>query len=132
MEKTTKKRRKFIKALILAAVSLPLFGKYLIPRIQRRKLLLQVNKSDLPGNGTLVFKEKQIAVIRQGQQVYALETVCTHLGCTVNATPKGFACPCHGSIFSPRGKVLHGPADRPLSELAIEERADHIEVLKNL
>ncbi len=128
MEKVSKKRRRFIKSLILAAVSLPLLGKYLVPRLKRQQLLLQIKKSKIPGNGALVFRERQIAVIKQGKKVYALGTACTHLGCTVNATPKGFTCPCHGSVFSPRGQVLQGPADRPLSKLTVEEREDYIVV----
>jgi len=116
---------------MLAAISLPLLGKYLVPRIKGQKLLLQVKKTDLPGNGALVFKEKQIAVIRQGKEVYALGTVCTHLGCTVNATSKGFACPCHGSAFSTGGQVLRGPADRPLKKLAIKEEEDDVLILNS-
>jgi cytochrome b6-f complex iron-sulfur subunit len=54
----------------------------------------------------------------------ALSLVCTHLGCTVEAEPDGFACPCHGSRFDPDGKVRRGPADKPLHSLRVEESAD--------
>lgn len=45
--------------------------------------------------------------------------ICTHLGCYYDWDPAGkrFACPCHGSIFAPTGKVLGGPAPRPLDTL---------------
>jgi len=131
MEKTAKKRRKFIKTLVLVVVSLPLLGKYLIPRLKQQNLLLRVKKKDIPGGGALVFREKQIAVIKKGQDVYALGMACTHLGCTLNASPEGFACPCHGSVFNSRGEVLRGPADRPLSRLTVKERGEHIVVLMN-
>ena len=51
MEKVAKKRRKFIKTLVLVVVSLPLLGKYLIPRLKQQKLLLRVKKKDIPGGG---------------------------------------------------------------------------------
>jgi menaquinol-cytochrome c reductase iron-sulfur subunit len=45
--------------------------------------------------------------------------ICPHLGCYYNWDPAAdhFACPCHGSIFSLDGKVLGGPAPRPLDTL---------------
>ncbi len=53
----------------------------------------------------------------QGRQiVYALSTVCTHLGCTPNWLEADikFKCPCHGSGFYPTGINFEGPAPRPL------------------
>ncbi len=50
----------------------------------------------------------------------ALSLVCTHLGCTVEQSADGFACPCHGSRFDPGGKVTHGPAVSPLKKLRVE------------
>jgi menaquinol-cytochrome c reductase iron-sulfur subunit len=45
--------------------------------------------------------------------------VCPHLGCHYIWNPKTerFACPCHASMFAPDGKVLYGPAPRPLDTL---------------
>ncbi len=129
MEKPHKGRRKLIKTLVLAMVSLPVLGKFLIPRIQRKNGIFRVKKADVPGNGALVFREKKIAVIKDGKNVYALNLTCTHLGCTVNTTPKGFACPCHGSVFNALGEVVQGPADRLLARVAIEEQNDDILIM---
>jgi cytochrome b6-f complex iron-sulfur subunit len=48
-------------------------------------------------------------------ETYALNAVCTHLGCVVpwNAAQNKFICPCHGSQYDRTGKVVRGPA--PLS-----------------
>jgi len=129
MEKPHKGRRKLIKTLVLAMVSLPVLGKYLIPRTQRKKGIFRVKKTKIPGNGARVFGEKKIAVIQDGRNVYALNLTCTHLGCTVNTTPKGFTCPCHGSVFNTLGEVVKGPADRSLARVATEEQKDDILIM---
>lgn len=129
METTRKSRRKLIKTLMLSAISLPLIGRFLIPKIEHRKSLLRVKKEKIPGKGALIFRRKKIAVIRKNQDIYALNLTCTHLGCTVNATPKGFICHCHGSVFTPGGDVVKGPADRPLKTLAVEEQGDDVLIM---
>jgi len=58
----------------------------------------------------------------QGQmEIYALRTVCTHLGCTPNwlEGEQKFKCPCHGSGFYKDGINFEGPAPRPLERYAI-------------
>lgn len=54
-------------------------------------------------------------------QIYALQTVCTHLGCTPNwlEGEQKFKCPCHGSGFYKDGINFEGPAPRPLERFAI-------------
>lgn len=44
---------------------------------------------------------------------------CTHLGCVLswNEAEKSWDCPCHGSRYDARGKVLHGPAVTDLTTL---------------
>ena len=41
---------------------------------------------------------------------------CSHLGCALryNKAEHSWDCPCHGSRFSKKGKILDGPANRPL------------------
>ena len=55
------------------------------------------------------------------RQIYALRTVCTHLGCITlwQEAEQKFKCPCHGSGFSKEGINLEGPAPRPLERCAI-------------
>ena len=68
-------------------------------------------------NGVWICNEEY-----NGQQIlYALITVCTHLGCTPNwlDADNKFKCPCHGSGFYPSGINFEGPAPRPLERAKV-------------
>jgi cytochrome b6-f complex iron-sulfur subunit len=68
------------------------------------------------------------------QQIVALKSVCTHLGCTPNwlEAEQKFKCPCHGSGFYKDGINFEGPAPRPLERYAISIGSDgSIEVDKS-
>jgi Rieske Fe-S protein len=62
---------------------------------------------------------RSVAIFRDGNSVFALSRVCTHLGCLVKSEPDGFHCPCHGSRFAPDGSVVKGPAPKALPWLAL-------------
>lgn len=64
---------------------------------------------------------RNVAVFRDGEGVFAISTVCTHLGCIVKTGPLGFDCPCHGSGFTKDGTVRKGPAPKPLPWLKVTE-----------
>lgn len=69
------------------------------------------------------FKDTQSVWIvkRSDGGMYALSTVCTHLGCTPNYLPNEhkFKCPCHGSGFRETGLNFEGPAPRPLERYSL-------------
>ena len=68
------------------------------------------------------------------QEIFALKSVCTHLGCTPNwlEAEQKFKCPCHGSGFYKDGINFEGPAPRPLERYAIGISSDgSIEVDKS-
>jgi menaquinol-cytochrome c reductase iron-sulfur subunit len=52
--------------------------------------------------------------------VVAFNPACTHLACPYHWDDgaREFVCPCHDSKFSIEGKVLAGPAPRPLDRYA--------------
>ena len=74
---------------------------------------------------------RAIWVIRTAQYggkdlIYALATVCTHLGCTPSwlEGEQKFKCPCHGSGFYMTGINFEGPAPRPLERVGLSVAPD--------
>ena len=120
-------RRAFLGALGGAAL-LAALGRFLLPRKPDGRALLTVPRADLPVRGALVYREARVAVICDGAAISALSLVCTHLGCTVTVTPTELVCPCHGSRFDRTGKVLAGPAPRPLPLLQVVTRGGFLEI----
>lgn len=67
-----------------------------------------------PGEGA-VFQRglHKVAVHRDADgTLHECTAVCPHLGCVVewNETEHTWDCPCHGSRFTAKGEVLHGPS----------------------
>jgi cytochrome b6-f complex iron-sulfur subunit len=60
------------------------------------------------------------------QGLVALYWKCVHLGCTVPwvSGDREFRCPCHGSIYSPDGQYIGGPAPRSLDWMTIRVNSD--------
>ena len=58
--------------------------------------------------------------------LFALTSVCTHLGCTPNWLDgeQKFKCPCHGSGFYITGVNFEGPAPRPLERAGLRIAED--------
>jgi len=83
------------------------------------RLATEGSLEDIPPNqGMLVgIGGKVLAVFRDlAGRCHALTPVCPHMGCYVhwNDAEKTWDCPCHGSRFDCRGKVLNGPATQDL------------------
>jgi Rieske Fe-S protein len=80
--------------------------------------------TDYPVGSRAPVASAQAIIIHSEQGFSALSLVCPHLGCTVNVTSDGFACPCHGSHFLLDGSLRNGPASHPLSTLRVEVNAE--------
>jgi cytochrome b6-f complex iron-sulfur subunit len=111
---------------LLAAASAMLFavaGMLQLPKAAvlsspSRKFRVSLPDSQAPGEA-FVPPGRNVAVFRDADGIHAISTVCTHLGCIVKHTGKGFDCPCHGSRFGPDGAVVKGPAPAALPWLKI-------------
>jgi Rieske Fe-S protein len=64
------------------------------------------------------FRDLGFFVVRKGEKLLAFSAICTHKKCKLTAeADRSFYCPCHGSTFTPDGKVTGGPARRDLPML---------------
>ncbi len=82
---------------------------------------LKIGSSDMPsekGEGKIVnIDGNRYGAYRDyNNELYIVDTTCTHLGCELNfnSFEKTWDCPCHGSRFNYDGSILDGPAIRPL------------------
>jgi menaquinol-cytochrome c reductase iron-sulfur subunit len=120
-------------AIISAALGLPALVYLLVPpkaRGQNDWVEAGDVKQLMPGvpveltfrrtrvDGWKVVSEKSTSWVVKfpNNQVVAYTPVCTHLGCSYHweQGKNEFLCPCHNSVFSIDGKVVEGPAPRPL------------------
>jgi len=55
---------------------------------------------------------------------FAVSRTCTHLGCRINflEDKQLIECPCHQSRFTPRGKLITGPAKKDLPSYKVETK----------
>src|SRR6185295_7821651 len=77
------------------------------------ELVFRRNRRD----GWKVISEKStVWVVKLPDGIVAYGPQCTHLACAYHweEDKRHFVCPCHTSVFSIDGKVVSGPAPRPL------------------
>jgi len=110
-------------AATMGAVSVVL--RYLYPNVLfEPKMSFKAGKPDEYEIGVVDTHLKDkfgVWIVRDNEGIYALSTICTHLGCTPNWLPgeSKFKCPCHGSGFTKAGINFEGPAPRPLERYKI-------------
>lgn len=83
------------------------------------------NVDDIPpdqGKDVTAPNGEPVIVINRGEQegLIALSKRCTHLGCIVQLKGNELFCPCHGARFNLEGKVIAGPAPRPLPKYMLK------------
>lgn len=109
----------------IGATFLAFLGMARLPRAAvlpspSRRFKVQIPES-LGPDAAFVPPGRSVAIRRDASgAVFAISTVCTHLGCIVKPSTTGFDCPCHGSRFGPDGTVLRGPAPTALPWLAVK------------
>merc|ERR1719231_1636688 len=78
-----------------------------------------IEKNPYPGRALVqgLKGDAHYLIVKENKELedYAINAVCTHLGCVVpwNRAQLKYICPCHGSQYAATGQVVRGPA--PLS-----------------
>ncbi|HSB04977.1 MAG TPA: respiratory nitrate reductase subunit gamma [Thermodesulfobacteriota bacterium] len=147
-------RRGFLKlatgvlaSLVCIAVGVPVIGTLIGPAFRSRKTAWtkvgNLNELSTGEPTRLTFAVKttsayitetvlhDVWVIKQpSSEVTVFSPICPHLGCEYNwnAQTSRFECPCHGSVYGINGRVLGGPAPRPLDTLPTKIQAEDLYV----
>lgn len=77
-------------------------------------------------------KAQEVWVVKKSDSnITVFSPICPHLGCRYqwNSNSELFICPCHHSVFDINGKVVSGPAPRPLDTLPKMIKDDNLYVL---
>lgn len=148
-------RRRFFEWVIAAAsgiiglgLAFPLIGYVISPALKRRKQpWVDVAAADKLSTGVPQQLEyvatvqdgyhetktdKALWAVKQADgQVTVFSPMCTHLGCGYHwdGAAQQFKCPCHGSVFDISGRVVAGPAPRPLDVLPSKEEQGRLLVV---
>jgi menaquinol-cytochrome c reductase iron-sulfur subunit len=134
-----------IWAAIAAALGIPALGYlFLPPRIRQENQWVDAGDvsqltPDSPVemtfrrtriDGWKVMSEKSTAwvVKRPDSSIAAFGPQCTHLGCAYHweESKNEFVCPCHNSVFAVDGRVISGPAPRPLDRYESKVEGTHL------
>lgn len=122
---------------VAAALAVPLISYFVSPTVGRKRQEIRIPliaASDVPLNNPIFVTYQETvqdgwikstenqgawAVTTDGKTFTVFDPHCTHLGCLYAWNPglKRFQCPCHGSVFGIEGRVIAGPAPRPLDRL---------------
>jgi len=91
-----------------------------LPQGVPEEIIFRKNRVD----GWKISSEKTSAwvVKKSASEIIAFSPQCTHLGCAFRyeEQKKTFLCPCHTSNFDMDGKVIDGPAPRPLDRYEVK------------
>jgi len=147
-ETTTGNRRGFlirviqtVHASIGATLAFVVGGAVVAPSFSRREKLwlpagtvpqltdgvptavtLRIARSD--GASEMVDR-RVVYLVKTGDQLRALDSTCSHLGCRTKFNPdtKQIECPCHGGVYDTNGNVVSGPPPSPLAQVPV--RVEH-------
>ena len=125
-------REEFLRWLAWGSLGLPsalmrlASYKFLFPDLTfgARTVFKIGSPKDFPPGSQTFLREQRLFIVSTERGLTAMSATCSHLGCAVAKMEWGYQCPCHGSKYDSGGRVLAGPAPRPLSWYRIFEGPD--------
>jgi len=134
-DKDTMKRKEFFSSLFayiplgMGFAGISFMGlSFVSPPSKERQYrkIFAMNLNEIEVGESKPFKDllgKELVLVRTNEEeIRAISTTCTHLGCKVHweADKNIFFCPCHNGVFSPDGQVQDGPPPRPLDTYRVD------------
>lgn len=143
-------RKQFLKTCGVALVGLP-FASAILTSCQsiyyasfktfKNKIVVPLSEFEIVKKTSTTYRDFvmvnttsqdfPICVYRTEEKNYIASLMkCTHRGCELNVGGGMYSCPCHGSEFDTKGKVLEGPADQDLKtfKTTIDDENIYIEL----
>ncbi len=126
-------RRSFLKLSLALSGGVTLAGMFRFlsyetaPKTATRVTL--DNLDSYAAGSVIPVPESQVWLLRDDEGLYALSSVCTHLGCNIRSSGDHFECPCHGSMFDLSGTVLQGPAISALRHVELSRSPENLLVI---
>jgi glycine/D-amino acid oxidase-like deaminating enzyme/nitrite reductase/ring-hydroxylating ferredoxin subunit len=74
------------------------------------------------GGAVIKYKGHRIGASRDADgKVHLISAICPHLGCNLkwNKDERTFDCPCHGSRFDTKGKIISNPSTKNAEQIRI-------------
>lgn len=135
-------------ALIAAALSTTGIGYFISPAFQHREedwvdlgpagdfkagspVLVEFTQRRRDAWVTSERRSSAWVATSDGKKFTSFDPRCTHLGCPYrwDTDSSRFICPCHTAVFGPDGRVISGPAPRPLDQYETKIAGNRLMVL---
>ena len=114
-------RRAALERLALLGAALVTACDSTIARLKGKRLVEIARADNVPTGSAFrtTHGDDPLILTNDGAAIRTFVAVCTHEGCPLGWNPRQrlIRCPCHGSAFDVRGRVVEGPATRPLAAL---------------
>ncbi len=132
MEKPGQSRRDFLSKASFITVAIATTGvlagtlRLIKPNVHYEEpTRFKIGKvENFPEGTSKNLTDKKVFIFSDVNGLFAISSICTHLGCLVSLTEWGFQCPCHGSQYNLDGGVIRGPAPRSLEWHEISQEVD--------
>ncbi|MGE0451654.1 MAG: ubiquinol-cytochrome c reductase iron-sulfur subunit [Vicinamibacterales bacterium] len=97
-----------------------------LPENEPTAVTLRIARQD--GYRQVVERQVIFLVKVAEDEVRALSSTCTHLGCRVSwdSSTEQLRCPCHGGVYDRTGAVVAGPPPSPLPTLPTRLDGDQV------